>query len=76
MSKVLAVIVSAVIPISAASAKVVSHRHHRHHTRHHVPPTGGHNVLPPGATGVYCFNTPDTPPAYAGAPSVCIPQFQ
>jgi hypothetical protein len=67
MSKVLAVVVSALIPISAASAKVVPHRHHRHDPRHHV--------LPPGATRVYCFNSPDTPPAYDGPPSVCIPQF-
>lgn len=61
------VIVSAVIPISGASAKVAPHRHHRHHSRHYV--------LPPGATGVYCFNSPDTASTYVGPPSICIPQF-
>lgn len=67
MSKVLAVIVSAVVPISVASAKAAPHRHHRHHMQRYV--------LPPGATGVYCFNSPDTPPTYVGPPSICIPQF-
>jgi hypothetical protein len=67
MSKVLAVIVSALIPVSVASAKVAAHRPHRHHTSQYV--------LPPGATGVYCFNSPDTPPTYAGPPAICILQF-
>ncbi|HEY2653591.1 MAG TPA: hypothetical protein VGI50_16830 [Solirubrobacteraceae bacterium] len=74
MSKLLAVVVTAAIPVSAAAAKAAPHRHHHHHSSQHVLSAGA-NVLPPGATGVYCFNSPDTPPGYTGPPSICIPQL-
>ena len=70
--KVLAVVISALIPVSVASAKVAPHRHHRHHSSRHALKLG---ALPPGATGVYCFNSPDTASSYAGPPAICIPQL-